>query len=131
MTDAVKKLTAYTIHPSEVRLFFYAYLIKSVFFGAGVIELSDSQCLELRWIYEGPVLQKMGLSEKFPRSLMYVDVRSMGLGFLTPTTIMHQLKLKLFVGYTRLRSDTYNLIAYLQETQHFYSRLTRAISSLP
>lgn len=43
MESAVKQLQHAILHPSEVKLFFYEYLIKSVFFGAGIINLTNRQ----------------------------------------------------------------------------------------
>ena len=124
METAIKKVTATSMFPNEVRTYFHAYLIKSVFFGTGVIRLTDAQAKQLRRIYEGPLLKKLGYSEKFPRPLMYVDIRHMGLGFLTPRTIVDQLQLKLLVGHNRLKTQTNELLLDLHETLQVNSGLS-------
>lgn len=57
METAVKKLKATILHPTEVRIYFHAYLIKSVFFGAEIVRLSEAQQEVLCKIYEAPLLQ--------------------------------------------------------------------------
>lgn len=73
----------------------------------------------------------MGLSEKFPRILMYSDVSIMGLGFLRPIIIINQLQVKMYVGHTRMQSDTYEMIETIHETIQFNSGLSQPIDSIP
>ena len=116
--------------PSEVHVYFHAYLIKSVFFGTGVVTLSEAQEASLCRIYEAPILQKLGYSVKFPRDLMYAPVKAMGLGFLRPTTIITQLKAKLLVGNARIQSPTYDFFLVLHEIIQFQSGLSQNIASI-
>ena len=52
-------------------MYFNIYFITSVYFSAGIIELNDKQEKELQRIYEALILRKLGLSEKFPKELLY------------------------------------------------------------
>ena len=48
------------------------YMIRSIYFGYGIFELTEVQDKALRLIYERSILKKLGLGEKFPRILLYV-----------------------------------------------------------
>ena len=61
---------------------------------------------------------------------MYTTEKSMGLGFLTPKTLIEQLKMKLYVGHTRSKSNTNDLLENLQEHLQFQSGLTQNIGSI-
>ena len=43
-----------------------------MYFGNGILELNELQDRELRHIYKGPLLKKLGLGEKFLRLLLYI-----------------------------------------------------------
>ena len=46
------------------------YMVKSVYFGVGITELSTKQCNILKKIYETPIVRKLGLGAKFLRKLL-------------------------------------------------------------
>ena len=130
MVDSVKKLVSTSVTPAQVHTFFHTYLIKKVFFGCGVLSISESQEKELCRIYESPILKKLGLSEKYPRTLLYVERNSMGLGLLKPTTIIAQNKVKLLVGNTRIAKSTCDAIGHLHELVQFNSGLSKNIDTI-
>ena len=72
-----------------------------VFFGCGVIELNKKQEDELRRIYEQPMLIKLGLSRKYPRTALYSRKSALGIGLMKPNTIIAILKLKSYIGNKR------------------------------
>jgi len=53
-------------------VYYNAYLIKAVYFGYGIIQLSPEQEKILKAIYEEPILRKLGYSTKFPRNILYI-----------------------------------------------------------
>ena len=130
MEESIKKMMHTSLQVHEVRTFFHTYLIKKVFFGCGIFNLSEKQERILESIYETPILRKMGLSIKFPRTLMYVSTEKMGLGLLRPKTIMNQLQTKMLVGHCRIRSETYNLVQILHETIQFQYGLSTNIAHI-
>ena len=90
-------------------------MIKSVYFGYGIVELMKEQEVKLRRIYEEPLLIKLGLSRKFPRAILYSRKSTLSIGIMTPSTITDILKAKLYVGNLRKRGETSRAIVMHQE----------------
>ena len=63
---SITKIMNIDINSYQTLIYFNIYMIKSVFFGYGVIELYSREEKELRRIYEEPMLMKLGLGRKFP-----------------------------------------------------------------
>ena len=78
----------------QASVYFNVYIIKSVFFGCGVIELNPKEVKELKQIYEEQMLIKLGLSKKFPRTALYTKKSALGVGIIKSETIIAILKLK-------------------------------------
>ena len=91
------------------------YMIKSAFFGCGVIDITKKQDLALRQIYEEPLLLKLGLSRKFPRKVLYSRKSALGVGIMTPMTIIAILKAKLCLGNARMKGVTNEAIHLHEE----------------
>ena len=85
----------------QAAMYFNVYMIKSVYFGCGIVELNKQQENELGRIYEEPMLLKLGLSRKFPRTALYSRKSALGVGLILPSTLIAVLKLKLYVGNIR------------------------------
>ena len=90
-------------------------MIKSIYFGCGIIELMKEQEVEMRRIYEEPLLIKLGLSRKFPRAVLYSRKSTLGIRIMTPSIIINILKAKLYVGNVRKRGETSRAIVMHQE----------------
>ena len=45
------------------------------------------------------ILRKLGLSEWFPRDVLYLRKTALGVGIIKPSTIIDILALKLYVGH--------------------------------
>lgn len=73
----------------------------------------------------------MGLSIKFPRTVLYVSTMAMGLGLLKPSTIIEQLQLKELIGHTRFNTDTHQLVSILHEKLQFHCGFSLSISNIP
>ena len=98
MHKSITKIMNLDINPYQVSVYYHIYMIKSVFFGCGVIQLNVCQEKELKRLYEEPLLIKMGFSRKFPRKVLYMRKTALGIRIISPWIIIDTLKLKLFVG---------------------------------
>ena len=54
-----------------VHAYFNIYILKSLFFGYGVVRLSAMEEMELKKTCKIPMLNKLGLSSKLPREVMW------------------------------------------------------------
>jgi len=95
---SITKLVNTDINPYQAALYYNAYMIKSVYFGCGIVDLSEKQEIALQQIYEEPLLVKLGLSRKFPRDVLYSRKSALGIGIMKPSTIIDTLKAKLYLG---------------------------------
>ena len=101
MNTSITKMMNMEINSYQAAMYFNVYMIKTVFFGCGIVELNDKQEKELRRIYEEPMLRKLGLSVKFPRTALYSRRSALGVGLMLPSTLIAMLKIKLYVGNIR------------------------------
>ena len=99
--ESITKIMNIDINPYQASVYFNVYMIKSVFFGCGVINLNEKQELELRKLYEEPMLIKLGFSRNFPRKVLYMRKSALGIGLMAPKTIIDTMKLKLYIGNVR------------------------------
>ena len=60
------------------------------------------------------LLKKLGLSENFPRSVLYSRKTALGVGLLAPRTIVDSLALKLCLGHRRA-NDRIAMIVQINE----------------
>jgi len=60
------------------------------------------------------LLVKLGLSEKFPRRIIYTRKSALGVGLLKPSMIVSFLALKLYLGHKR-KSDRMPKIILIHE----------------
>ena len=61
-------------------------------------------------MHEEPLLMKLGLSRKFSRDVLHGRKSALGVGDMTPNTIIAILKAKTCVGNIRRRGETNNAI---------------------
>jgi len=71
MKEVIWKLKNTTIVILTALLYYNMYLIKKLYFGCGIFTINEIQEKILKKIYESVLLHKMGLSEKFPRDILY------------------------------------------------------------
>ena len=112
---AISKLMQTNINPFQAATHCNTCVIKSVYFGCGILELSSKQEDELKKIYEEPLLIKLGLSRKFPRAVLCSRKSTLGDGIMTPKTTIDVLKAKTYLGNIRKRGETNKAIANQQE----------------
>jgi hypothetical protein len=91
-------------------MFFNAYLMKIVYFGYGIVEINERQEKYLQSLYETIILNKLMLSEKFPRRILYVRRNTIGIGFIRPKTVINALATKLYIGHQQANTSTSNMI---------------------
>ena len=82
LLESITKLMRTEVNAFQAFIYFNMYMIRSIYFGVGVMNITKSQEVELKNIYEGPLLQKLQLGEKFPCKLLYAPWNSMEVGLL-------------------------------------------------
>ena len=95
----MKKLMNTIIILYQACMYFNMYMLKSIFFGGGIMQISEKQCDELEKTHEVLILVKLQLSKTFPRKLMYARKSFLGLGLLPPETILAIQIIKLYIRY--------------------------------
>lgn len=98
---AMSKLRSTPLSVANAYIFFNMYLITQVYFGCGIVVLTEAQEKVLIKISESSLLRKLGLSERFPRQILYAQKSQLGVGIMKPATILAILSLKLYVGHKR------------------------------
>lgn len=109
LIESIKKLMRTELTSHQVHVYFNIYMLKSVFFGCGVVSLIKREENEMKRTCETPMLKKLGLSTKLPREVMYVRKTALGLGLIEPCTVLSILTLKQYFGHMRMGSDTSNI----------------------
>ena len=130
LNESVRKLMNSELKTWQVHIYFNIYLVKSVFFGCGIVELNERELHEMERICEKPILRKLHLSEKFPRRMMCVDKKSLGLGLMRPKTIMSMLKLKQCFGNMRLLNNASDMIKTNSENEQILSGRSKNIHEI-
>ena len=69
--ESIAKLNNTEIKPYLMHLYFNAYLLKKVFFGCGVMKITNNQDKELKKSYETTIAKKLRHGSNFPRAAMY------------------------------------------------------------
>lgn len=119
------------INAYQAGMYFNVYMIKSVYFGCGVIELNKQQENELRRLYEEPMLVKLGLSKKYPRTALYSRKSALGVGLMMPSTLIAVLKLKAYIGNKRRLGNTAKSIKIQEEYQEIEAGRTISLGENP
>ena len=86
---------------STACMYYNMCLIKKAYFGCGVLSITLQQEEVLKKIYEPIILQKLGLSENFPRAVLHSRKTALGVELIAPRTIIDALALKLYLGHKR------------------------------
>ena len=115
MNVYIIKLMWTNINSFQAAIYYNAYMIKSIYFGYGIIELTKEQEVKLRRIYKEPLLIKLGLSRKFPRAVLFSRKSALSIRIMTPSIIIDILKAKLYVGNVTKREETSRTIVIHQE----------------
>ena len=71
VNEAIVKLSVVEMNHHQTAIYYNVYMLTSVYFRSGIIELDEKEEIELMRITEPALLRKMGLSVKFLRTVMY------------------------------------------------------------
>ena len=104
MQTVIEKLNNTNIKTPITYIIFNAYLIKSVYFGCGIIELSNKQDKILQSIHENTILVKLNLGWIFWRSILCTRKIAIGVGLIKLSTTIAMLVMKLCIGYYRAKT---------------------------
>ena len=125
MIDLVKKLVAMKIIPHQAYVYFNMYILKSIFFGVAIIEINEKQIKELKRINKILIITKLQLSKNFPKILLCARKSFLGLGLISPETVMEISILKVYLGYKRLKRNITRMIQIREEIVKSLSRLNK------
>ena len=78
-------------------MYFNIYMIRTVFFGYGIIDLSVSQDKKIKIIYKLPIVKKLQLGEKFLRAILYSFRSVLEVGLVQPKTYITIASLKNYI----------------------------------
>ena len=86
MNRSITKIMNMNINHFQAAIYFNIYIIKSVFFRCGIVQSNAQEELELKQIYEAPILTKLGISKNFRRTVLYLQKSALwiSLMFLVP-----------------------------------------------
>ena len=107
---STKKLINTALKAHLVYYYFHMYMVKNVFFGCRITSFIPNQEIELTKIYEQLIIDKLCLGAKFPRKVLYIHKKALGISLMKPNTVLSILALKLYFGHTRLHGSINNLI---------------------
>ena len=110
MIEAIFELRNTEIVGSAAYFHCNSCLIKKVYFGHRIINLSLQEEKVLKSICKLILLKKLKLSEKLPRKVLYSRKSSLGAGILALRAIVDTLVLKLHVDYQRVESKVAKII---------------------
>ena len=115
VNEAVVKLSIVEMNYHQTVIYYNVYMLTSIYFRSRIIELDEKEEIELMRITEPALLRKMGLSVKFPRTVMYESQNILGMGFIKPSTMIAVQMIKMHVGNVRLETKMSVLIKSLNE----------------
>ena len=110
MYEAIAKLNSTIVQSQLIYLYFNTYLIKSVFFVCGIVELLEEQNVILQKIYKATIAKKMKLRTTFLRAILYIRQNVIGMRLITLKINMVMLVYKLYIGNIRAKSRMNKLI---------------------
>jgi len=115
LKEAVRKLKNTEMITTTASMYYNAYLITNVYYGYGILNITSKQEEILKKIYEPIILQKLQLSIKFPRKILYARKSALGVGLMAPSTIIDSLALKAYVSHQRGESNISKIIQILEQ----------------
>ena len=91
-------------------IYFNMYMLWSIYFGYRVVQLIKKQEDELRSIYKGPLIKKLGLSVKYLKYVIYTRILVEGLGILQPKIILAIIALKHYLACSCTNNNVAKII---------------------
>ena len=65
-------------------IYYNVYMIKLAYFGCGIVKLTIKEEIELKRIYEGLLLNKLGFSKNFSRVVLYAQKSAFEIKLIKP-----------------------------------------------
>ena len=115
LKEAVRKLKNTKMITTTALMYYNAYLITNVYYGCRILNITSKQEEILKKIYKPIILQKLQLSIKFPRKILYARKSALGIGLMAPSTIIDSLALKAYVSHQRGESNISKIIQILEQ----------------
>ena len=88
---AMWKLKSTPVTVSNTYMFYNIYLLTHVYYGCEIVKFTPKQEQRLMKICEPVLLKKLGLSDKFPREMLYARKLALGVGLMKPSIIVYIL----------------------------------------
>ena len=131
MKDAIGLLKITTIATSAASMHYDMHLTKKVHYGGVIFHIDDSQERMLKSIFESVILNKMGLSIKFPRKVLHARKSALGVGLMAPKTIMSVLAIKLCVSHQRGETRVSEMININEDNIGIFYGFKQKVIDLP
>ena len=113
------------INSYQAAMYFNVYMIKSVYFRCRMVNMNQQQEKELQRICKEPILIKLGLSRKFPRTVLCSRKSVLGVGLMLPSALIATLKLKLCIRNKRAENRIATLLSINEELQFIKNRINK------
>ena len=110
LIKSMKELIVIQMNPYQAHIYINIHMIRSAYFGHGILELNKKQEKELRLIYEELLLKKLGLGEKFLRLLLCVRKLAGRVRLLQLKTIVGMMVIKQHITNNRMKNRVYSII---------------------
>ena len=94
-------------------------------FGCGIVKFNEKQIKELKKNYEISMIRKLGLGDKFPRKLLHMQKKRLGVRLIEPNTVIDVLVLRLHVGNKTLQGAVSKTLEVHEENSFIDSGLTK------
>jgi len=117
MKLAMWRLRSIPITTVNMYLFYNMYLMTHVYFGCGIMNITPPQETVLMKLSETFLLQKLKLSVKMPREVLYTRKSALGVGLMKPSTIIAVLALQSYFGHMRMEGVTAQMVNILEENK--------------
>ena len=122
----IKKLINILIIAMQAYIYFSMYIIRSMFFGTGIVEIIDKQNNELRKLYETLIARKLRLGAKFLRRILYTRRNTIEIRLVQPKTMIVMSILKQYIGNCRMMNRVFSMIKISKEWLITESRYTES-----
>ena len=66
-------------------------------------------------MHELTMIRKLGLGDNFPRKLLCVQKKSLGVGLIVPYAVIDMIAMRLWVGNKRLQGELNNIVDVHEE----------------
>ena len=110
MKVTINKLKNINITISSAYIFYNIYSHEKVYFRCGIMSIIEKQEKESMRIYEPVILNKLSLSKKFPRWVLYARKSALSVRLMKLPTMIIIIVLKLYLSYKRLQINIAKII---------------------